>query len=214
MKPVPLMLVIAFVFPFGFGAVSSMTRLERQRLVAHLEMTGAWLPDEVSGLSTAQLQFRPAPGRWNVLEVVEHLAISNPIYWNVLHEAMKKPPRRSSSTGTDEGILWYGIDRTQREKAIPAEDAKGQLREISAALKALRDLHEEMLRYARTSNDDLRAHYVERQGSDAYQWFLLISTHEQRHILQIRELKAHPDFPKKRRGDPDRSTKAGPERVS
>jgi hypothetical protein len=54
-----------------------------------------------------------------------------------------------------------------------------------------------MLRYASTTQEDLRAHYVERQGSDAYQWFLLISTHEQRHILQIRELKAHRDFPKR-----------------
>ena len=197
MKPVRLILVIVFAFPFGFAAGSSMTELERQRLVAHLEMTGAWLPDEVSGLSPAQLRFRPAPSTWNILEVLEHLAISNPIYWKQLHEAMKKPPDRSKPTGTDEGILWYGIDRTQREKAIPSEDAKGRLREVSSPLAALRRLHEEMLRYARTTHDDLRAHYVERQGSDVYQWFLLISTHEQRHILQIRELKAHPEFPKR-----------------
>lgn len=197
MKPAPLILVMALVFPFAFAAASSMTALERQRLVVHLEMTGAWLPDEVAGLSPAQLQFRPAPGAWNILEVVEHLAISSPIYWTQLHEAMKKPPGRSRPTGADEDILWYGIDRTWREKAIPSEDAKGRLRDVSAALKTLRALHEEMLRYARTTKEDLRAHYVERQGSDAYQWFLLISTHEQRHILQIREIKAHPNFPKK-----------------
>ena len=196
MKPVPLILATASVFPFAFASSASMTTLEREHLVAHLEMTGAWLPDEVAGLSNAQLQFRPAPGVWNILEVLEHLAISSPIYWRQLQEAMKKPPGRFRPTGTDEGILWYGIDRTRREKAIPSEDAKGQLRDVGAALKALRALRGEMLRYARTTNDDLRAHYVERQGSDAYQWFLLISTHEQRHILQIRELKAHPDFPR------------------
>jgi hypothetical protein len=37
---------------------------------------------------------------------------------------------------------------------------------------------------------------VPRQGSDAYQWALLISTHEQRHILQIREIKRDPRFPR------------------
>jgi hypothetical protein len=78
--------------------------MERQHLVAHLEMTGSWLVDEVSGLSPAQLRFRPAPGSWSILE------------------------------------------------------------------------------YARTTNDDLRAHVVEREQSDAYQWLLLISTHAQRHI--------------------------------
>ena len=54
-----------------------------------------------------------------------------------------------------------------------------------------------MVKYVRTTDDDLRVHYVERQRSDAYQWLLLISAHEQRHILQIRELKANPRFPKK-----------------
>jgi hypothetical protein len=54
-----------------------------------------------------------------------------------------------------------------------------------------------MLQYVRTTNDDLRAHVVEREQSDAYQWLLLISTHAQRHILQIREIKADPKFPKK-----------------
>jgi hypothetical protein len=37
---------------------------------------------------------------------------------------------------------------------------------------------------------------VSRFGS-AYQWMLLISTHEQRHVLQIREIKADAKFPKK-----------------
>jgi hypothetical protein len=49
----------------------------------------------------------------------------------------------------------------------------------------------------RTTKDDLRSRYVERQNCDAYQWALLISTHEQRHIQQIRELKAHPKYPKR-----------------
>jgi hypothetical protein len=103
---------------------------------------------------------------------------------------------RKPST-TDADILWYGIDRTQRQKAIPAESPKGQLHDARAGLDALRRLHAEMLRYAKSTDDDLRSHVVEREGCDAYQWFLLISTHEQRHVLQIREIKANAKFPKK-----------------
>jgi uncharacterized damage-inducible protein DinB len=191
-----ILFVLALVSPL-VAAAGPMTGLERQHLIAHLEMTGGWLPDEVSGLSPAQFRFRPAPGVWSILEVVEHLAIANPIYWRQFHEAMKAPAGRSKPLGTDEAILWYGIDRTHREKAIPSEEAKGQLRDVHSALESLGRLHAEMLRYVRTTEDDLRAHYVERQRSDAYQWLLLISTHEQRHILQIREIKANPDFPKK-----------------
>ena len=31
---------------------------------------------------------------------------------------------------------------------------------------------------------------------DVYQWLLMISTHSQRHILQIREIKAAVGYPK------------------
>jgi hypothetical protein len=75
--------------------------------------------------------------------------------------------------------------------------AKGQLRDIQAGIQTYRKQHAQLLQYARTTKDDLRRHLVERQGSDAYQWALLMSTHEQRHILQIREIKADPKFPKK-----------------
>ena len=181
----------------GSAPAAPITRMERQHLVAHLEMTGSWLVDEVSGLSPSQLRFRPAPGSWSILEVVDHLYVAEPIYWQDLQNAMQAPPAKQRRPATDEGMLWYGIDRTQREKAVPTEEPKGHLRDLQTGLDALRKLHARMLEYARTTNDDLRAHVVERQQSDAYQWLLLISTHAQRHILQIREIKANPKFPKK-----------------
>jgi hypothetical protein len=110
---------------------------------------------------------------------------------------MRAPAASRRPYATDADILWYGIDRTQRQKANAAEGPKGQLRDARAGLDVLRGLHGEMLRYARTTDDDLRGHVVEREGCDAYQWFLLISTHEQRHVLQIREIKAATKFPKK-----------------
>jgi hypothetical protein len=195
-KPIVIAATLMFAFD-GCAQTASLTPLERQRLVAHLEMTGSWLADEVSGLSLAQLQFRPAPEAWSILEVVEHLTVAGPIYWRQLHEAMKAPPRSQSQPARDTDVLWYGIDRTQRQKAVPSEQPKGRLDDLKTGLDALRKLHAEMLQYARSTAEDLRSHVVEREGSDAYQWLLLISTHEQRHILQIREIKADRNFPKK-----------------
>ena len=43
-----------------------MTAGDRQRLVAHLEMTEAWLDSEVNGLSDAQLKFKMAPTSWSI----------------------------------------------------------------------------------------------------------------------------------------------------
>jgi hypothetical protein len=178
------------------SADAQITSFERQHLVAHMEMTASWLIDEVSGLSQAQVEFRPADGAWNILEVVEHLIVVGPIYWQDLQAALKSRPRRLDLASRDADILWYGIDRTHREAAIPAERAPGQLRDLRAGLAAYKKHHDRLLDYVRTTKDDLRSHLVARQGSDAYQWALLISTHEQRHILQIREIKGHPKFPR------------------
>jgi DinB family protein len=188
-----LLVLCATAAPLG----SEMTQMERQRLLAHMEMTATWLIDEVSNLSRDQIEFRHAPGSWNILEVVEHLVMVGPIYWEDLQKALKTPASARLPSNRDEDILWYGIDRTHREMALSTETPKGQLRDLKAGLESYRKQHARLVEYIRTTKDDLRSHIVERQGSDAYQWALLISTHEQRHILQIREIKADPKFPRK-----------------
>lgn len=173
-----------------------MTDLERQRLLAHMEMTSAWLVDEITGLTPAQLAFRRAPGEWSIAQVIDHLLVVSPIYWADLQAAVKSPPITGSTRNSDADLLWYGIDRTFREKAIPTEVPKGRFTDLAGALAEYRAHHDRLVRYIRTTSDDLRSRFVPRQGSDAYQWALLISTHEQRHILQIREIKRDSRFPR------------------
>jgi hypothetical protein len=176
---------------------AGLTPIERQHLVAHLEITAAWLADEVTGLTAAQIEFHPDQDAWSIAQVVDHLVVVAPIYWRDLQAALARPVGDRKSTMDDADVLWYGIDRTRREQAIPGERTAGELRDMPAALDVYRKHHDRLVQYIRTTSDDLRGHIVQRQGCDAYQWALLISTHEQRHILQIREIKANPRFPKK-----------------
>ena len=53
-----------------------------------------------------------------------------------------------------------------------------------------------MLEQARSSQEDFRGRKLAQGNMDVYQWFLMISTHAQRHILQIREIKANREFPR------------------
>jgi len=185
-----LLLLIGMAAP----AAAPMTTLERQRLLAHLELSSRWLHDEVAGLSPAQLTFRRAPDAWTILEVIDHLVVVHPIYFDDLQNALKGPAGQVSPS-TDIDILWYGIDRTNREKAIPSEVPKG-VRDLQSALATHDKLHARLVDYIKTTADDLRGHLVARQRCDGYQWALLISTHEQRHILQIREIKDDAQFPR------------------
>jgi phage pi2 protein 07 len=170
---------------------------DRQRLLAHLEMTEAWLVSELQGLSKAQLTFQMTPDSWSVQDVVEHLAIAEPQYWQRVHDSMKQPATTDKIEATDAGILWYGIDRTNRAKTGEARVPKGKWTDVSGSLAEFRKLRAEMTAYAKTTKDDLRSRKLLEGNMDVYQWFLMISTHSQRHILQIREIKAHEKFPKR-----------------
>ena len=187
----------AAVVAAGAVQAAPLSPLERQHLVAHLEMTAAWLADELDGLTPAQASYRRQPEAWTIAETLEHLVVVAPIYWQDLRSALKQLRGARRSAMSDADVLWYGIDRTNREQAVPGERPAGQPRDLRTGLDAYRKHHDRLLQYIKTTDDDLRAHIVPRQTCDAYQWALLISTHEQRHILQIREIKADPGFPKK-----------------
>ena len=189
------LLVTACVLWASAATAGPMTDVERQRLLAHMEMTSSWLIDEITGLTPAQLAFRRAPEEWSIAQVIDHLLVVSPIYWSDLQAAVKSTPLTDKTLNRDEDLLWYGIDRTYREKAIPSEVPKGRFKDLAAALAEYRTHHDRLVQYIRTTKDDLRSRLVPRQGSDAYQWALLISTHEQRHILQIREIKRDSRFP-------------------
>jgi hypothetical protein len=191
----PLVVVVVLMLR-AVPAGAQITDLERQRLIAHLEMTASWLEDEVSGLSTDQINFRPSPNAWTILEVLDHLVVVGEIYWQDLQGATSVSSGRAGMMN-DADVLWYGIDRTNRETALKTEEPSRKVREVVALVTDYRRHHARLLEYVRTTRDDLRRRIVKRQNSDAYQWAMLISTHDQRHILQIREIKSHAKFPKR-----------------
>jgi hypothetical protein len=173
-----------------------MKKEERSRIVSHLEMTESWLADELKGLSKAQLNFKPSDGAWSILNVVEHLAVAEPQYWKDLQSSIKEARSEKKAEITDDQIMWYGIDRTQRNRTGEAREPKGQYDDVSKALGDFKKLRATMLEYARTTEDDLRGAQYKNSKMDAYQWLLMISAHSQRHILQIREIKAAGAFPR------------------
>ena len=169
---------------------------DRQRLLAHLEMTESWLVSELNGLSPAQLTFRMTPESWSITDVTEHLAIAEPQYWQQVQDSMKQPATTEKLEATDAAILWYGIDRTNRQKTGEARVPHGTFKTAADALAAFRKLRSTMRDYAQSTSEDLRSRRLLEGDMDVYQWFLMISTHSQRHILQIREVKAHLGYPK------------------
>ena len=170
---------------------------DRQRLLAHLEMTESWLVSEIDGLATEQLKFRMTPASWSIMDVVEHLAVAEAQYWEQLQKSVAQPPSGKKPEATDAAILWYGIDRTSRATTGEARVPKGRWNDVRESLAEFRKQRAAMRDYATKTTDDLRSRMLIDGNMDVYQWFLMISSHSQRHILQVREIKAHSNYPKK-----------------
>ncbi len=158
-------------------------------------MTESWLQSELKGLSEAQLRFRMKAESWSITDVVEHLSIAEPQYWKQLNDSMKQPPKTEKLEATDAAILWYGIDRTNRTTTGEARVPTGKVPNVGEPLDMFLKLRATMREYATKTTDDLRSRKLLEGNMDVYQWFLMISSHSQRHILQIREIKADPKYP-------------------
>jgi hypothetical protein len=128
--------------------------------------------------------------------VVEHLAIAEPQYWQRVQDSMKQPPADKRPEATDAGILWYGIDRTNRAKTGEARVPKGKWQNVKDSLSEFRKLRRTIRDYATNTTEDPRTRMLLEGNMDVYQWLLMISTHAQRHILQVREIKSHTGYPR------------------
>ena len=75
---------------------------------------------------------------------------------------------------------------------------KGKLPDLGISLAEFRKLRKTIRDYAATTKEDPRSRMLLEGNMDVYQWLLMISTHSQRHILQIREIKANASYPRLR----------------
>src|SRR5215468_283682 len=194
-----LILIVCLLAAPLFAA--PMTQEDREHLLVHFEMTTQMVAEQVHGLSPAQLEYKASPDRWSIREVVSHLAVAEPDYWRDIQKAVKAAPdmKDKKSAATDADILWYGIDRVVHTKTGGGHEKVDTYKNVDEALGKFQALRATMTEYIKTTGDDLRAHSFGEYGSpiDSWQWMLEISTHAQRHIQQIREIKNDPNFPKK-----------------
>jgi hypothetical protein len=151
----------------------------------------------VSDLTEEQENYRPAPDRWTIAENAEHVSIvTNGILrltFKLLKQAEADPrPAKAdlallSLTMDDEGSLkpgkWAAPNAVQPQGGVRLSDAIEKNRQSINDLFALRSRLE-----AVDLSDRLWEHPM-LGPLTLYQWLLLLGEHEERHRLQIEEIK-------------------------
>jgi hypothetical protein len=197
-----------FILAFAIAAMSfnktatELTDAERKQAIQLLQETKDALIKKVSGLSTAQLNFKADPNTWSVAECVEHIAISENNLFGFCQMALQKPAdpsKRSEVKMSDEAIVKMISDRTEKRKTQEAFEPTGKFGSFEATLTEFKTKRDNNINYVRTTEDDLRNHYNDFPFGkiDAYQTILFMAAHSKRHIAQIEEVMKNPKYPEK-----------------
>ncbi len=157
--------------------------------------------DSVAGLSEAQLNFKPAPEKWSIAEVAEHIALAEQFIFQTAEAALKTPAREKTADPrkVDEKILAAVPNRTVKATAPEPLRPANHFKSTADAVETFKSLRDAHIQYLSETQDALREHFMKQPAIgelDAYQWILLMSAHTERHVGQINEVKASPEFPK------------------
>lgn len=176
-----------------------MTSGERNYALSHFHATRKLFLDSIAGLTPAQWNYQPAPGRWSIAETAEHVVLTEDMLFGHFKKLLAQPagaPRKVTRE-EDEKILAWISDRGRRATAAAEVRPSGRWKSPEEAAREFKARRGRTIEYLIESSDDLRSRL--RGGEpkmDAYQFLLVISGHTERHVAQINEVKASPGYPR------------------
>jgi hypothetical protein len=183
----------------AFG--QALSTADREKAVKYLDQTRDGVVAATKGLSDAQMKFKPAPDRWSIEEIVEHITLAEGFLLTNTQEKVMKAPAGAPDRDyvkIDSIVLAMVPDRSHKAQApgplVPTDRWTG-----AEALDQFLKARAKTMEFLETT-PELRDHVVSspplNQPMDAYEWILFIAAHSERHTKQILEVKADPHFPK------------------
>jgi hypothetical protein len=196
-------LLIALLLLAGAAVASpqEVSQAEKDRALQYLETTKKGVLEATKGLSEAQWNFKPAPDRWSVAQVMEHIAAAEDFLRVLAKEKVMLAPAGDAGRDvkkSDEAVLAMVPDRTNKVQAPEPLLPTNRFGAPEGSIKHFIESRATTEDFLKTTSG-LRDHVMESPIGklDAYEFVLLVAAHSERHTKQINEVKADPNFPKK-----------------
>jgi DinB family protein len=181
-----------------------MTQQERDQVIQLLKDSQTEFVQAVSSLSDDQFKWKPAPNRWSVAEVSEHILLAEGMLFAKVQEALAGPPNPDwdkKTAGKTEFILKVMAPRMGKAQAPEEIQPRGNLTRAEI-MSRFAEVRANTLQFAERTEVALKEHTAEHPfpvfGTlNAYQWLIYIPLHNMRHDKQIEEVKSTPGFPAK-----------------
>ena len=208
-KPVSFILSAFFSASRVFGHLikGELMTLSRkvQEIVDQISDNRETMLQSISGLSDAQLNYKPEGDPWSICDIVHHLALTDEANAKLMSNLLKRardenvPPDPSPDSSelhsADDVFARVAEAKFQAppfvapQSHLPVEDSLARLKasreRVLEAIDQLASFDLSQLTHPHPFAGDLNGH----------QWMLLAGGHEQRHTAQIKRMKLRPDFP-------------------
>ena len=174
------------------------TEEDRTYLIENLNRTTEILKEEIDGLTDEQWNFKEGPDKWSIAEVIEHLGIYEFKYYDQRYQIYLLPPEPEleKSTPPDSFYLDW-INEDQPHSAVLSGRPLGLI-EGSKNWDYFMIWRSRNLEKISNTTRDFRAHYGFRSKNrrwNIHQLYIILFAHCDRHLKQIKRIKAHQDFP-------------------
>src|SRR5690349_24333780 len=144
----PIATLLVFSFPV-FAADSQMTKEERANALQWLEESRVEFLAAVDGLTDAQWKWKPAPDRWSVGEVAEHVVLAEAGQFANVKKCLAAAPDpdwEGKSKGKTERLVAVLAPRIGKAQAAEAIVPKGGMTQAEVRERFLK-LRAEIVRF-------------------------------------------------------------------
>src|SRR5690349_19391966 len=194
---IPLLFALPLV-----AADPHMTEDERAKLLNWLEESRKEFLAAIDNLSDAQWKWKPAPDRWSVGEVAEHVVLAEAgLFQNVKTAlAASASPDWEAKTGAKTQIIEMVMAPRLGKATAPEPLVPGGKMTRSEARSRFEAQRAETVKFVRETEAPLKEHLAKHpmpmfDPLNAYQWLIYAPLHTMRHDKQIAEVKATPGYP-------------------
>ncbi|MBI4910734.1 MAG: DinB family protein [Acidobacteria bacterium] len=195
-------LFLAAVLPLC-AADPQMSDTERAKVLQYLDESRTEFLAAIDGLTEAQWKWKPAPERWSVGEVAEHIVKAEAALFGNVTKALASAAnpnweaKTKGKTETIERVMAPRLGKAQAPEAL----VPGGGMTIADAKAIFEKQRAGMLEFVKTTSAPLKQHTVEHPFQffntlNGYQWLIYSPLHTMRHNKQIAEVKATAGYPK------------------
>lgn len=178
---------------------TELSKKERDFAITEINTSKDNFLNTIDNLSIEQLNFKANDVSWSIAECTEHVTIFINEVFEILEESLElpsNPERRKDVKFSDKELIAFVQNRTNKSKTQKDYEPNKTFGSHTNTVKTYKRKLKKHIQYLKNTKDDLRNHYVNFGTVDAYQIFLYMAAHTNRHIEQIKEIKNNINFPK------------------